>query len=275
MQTSSEYLLPRTAEEYERLREQARLWEPGTATLLDRVGLCPGARCLDVGCGPGEVMRLMAERVGPHGEVTGIDADAAVGVHAIGHLHAAGHRQCRFQAHDVEAEEPIPGGPYDLVFARLVFLYIDDELAVLRRLWDCVAPGGHLVVQDHDLLSGAVVPELDVVEEFIRVARATFAASGADMRLGLRLPALFDAAGIGLPDGIEADVRVALLRDVAPMYEAVYRAVLPAALDLGITTLDRADAWFAAFARAMERPGVHASLWPLMIGAWRTKIVSP
>jgi hypothetical protein len=43
-------------------------------------------------------------------------------------------------------------------------------------MWDCVAPGGHLVVQDHDLLSGAVVPELDVVEEFLRVVRGTFAA---------------------------------------------------------------------------------------------------
>jgi SAM-dependent methyltransferase len=269
--TTREYILPRTADEYERLRVQARMWEPGTAALLDRVGLGAGARCLDVGCGPGEVMRLMAERVGPAGQVTGVDADAALGVHAIAGLHAAGHRQCTFEALDVEAADAVPGGPYDLVFARLVLLYIDDQPAVLRRLWDCVAPGGHLVVQDHDLLGGAVIPELDVVDEFLRVARGTFAASGTDMRLGLRLPSLFEEAGIGVPDGIDADVHVALLRDVAPLYEAVYRAVLPAALELGIATPDGADAWFDAFARELERPGAHSSLWPPMIGTWRRK----
>ena len=47
------YALPRSAEEYERLRAQARMWEPDTVRLLDAVGLGPGARCLDVGCGPG------------------------------------------------------------------------------------------------------------------------------------------------------------------------------------------------------------------------------
>ena len=59
------YALGRTPEEYERLRAQARVWEAATGRLLDRVGLAPGARCLDAGCGPGETMRLMAQRVGP------------------------------------------------------------------------------------------------------------------------------------------------------------------------------------------------------------------
>src|SRR5690242_18482700 len=70
------YALGRTPQEYERLRAQARIWEDATGRLLDRVGLAPQARCLDAGCGPGETMRLMAHRVGPAGEVTGIDVDA-------------------------------------------------------------------------------------------------------------------------------------------------------------------------------------------------------
>ena len=48
------YLLGETTAEYERLRVQARVWEPATAALLDRTGIGPGARCLDVGCGPGQ-----------------------------------------------------------------------------------------------------------------------------------------------------------------------------------------------------------------------------
>lgn len=50
-----DYILGRTSEEYQRLRWQARLWEPITARVLDQVGIGPGMRCLDVGCGPGEV----------------------------------------------------------------------------------------------------------------------------------------------------------------------------------------------------------------------------
>src|SRR5918912_2648065 len=91
---SDQYALARTPEEYERLRAQARIWEPVTARLLDRIGLAPGARCLDAGCGPGETMRLMAERVGASGRVLGVDVDAALGAHAFATLHAAGHAQC-------------------------------------------------------------------------------------------------------------------------------------------------------------------------------------
>ena len=71
----SGYVMGRTSEEYERLRRQSELLDSITVTVLDRVGLGFGMQCLDVGCGPGEVMRLMAERVGPTGRVVGIDLD--------------------------------------------------------------------------------------------------------------------------------------------------------------------------------------------------------
>jgi ubiquinone/menaquinone biosynthesis C-methylase UbiE len=79
----STYILGKTTAEYERLRVQARVWEPATAALLDRTGIGPGARCLDVGCRPAETMRLMAERTGPSGAVVGIDRDAALGAVAV------------------------------------------------------------------------------------------------------------------------------------------------------------------------------------------------
>ena len=73
------YALARTPQEYDRLRAQSRAWEAATSRLLDQVGLAAGASCLDAGCGPGETMRLMAQRVGPAGRVTGIDVDAPLG----------------------------------------------------------------------------------------------------------------------------------------------------------------------------------------------------
>ena len=43
----STYVMGRTSEEYERLRHQAGLLESITGSVLDRVGLCSGMRCLD------------------------------------------------------------------------------------------------------------------------------------------------------------------------------------------------------------------------------------
>src|SRR5690348_17463776 len=121
------YALGHTPEEYERLRGQARVWEAAAGRLLDQVGLTPGASCLDAGCGPGETMRLMAQRVGPAGRVTGIDVDAPLGEQAMAMLQRAGHRQCRFIALDLAADGPLPGAPFDLVYARLLLYHLPQR----------------------------------------------------------------------------------------------------------------------------------------------------
>ena len=162
------YSLGRTPAEYERLRAQARMWDAATGRLLDQVGLGPGASCLDAGCGPGETMRAMAERVGPAGRVLGIDADAALGGMTLEMLHGDGYRHCAFHAQDLTAGDPIPGAPYDLVYARLLLFHLPQRVDVLARLWEAVAPGGHLLVQDFDLRGISSLPQLDVVANRVR-----------------------------------------------------------------------------------------------------------
>jgi ubiquinone/menaquinone biosynthesis C-methylase UbiE len=45
------YVHTRDGKEYQRLRDQARMWQAATAQLLAAVGLGPGMSCLDVGSG--------------------------------------------------------------------------------------------------------------------------------------------------------------------------------------------------------------------------------
>ena len=92
----SPYVMGRTSEEYERLRKQALTIEPITSAVLDRVGLSAGMSCLDVGCGPGEAMRLMADRVGASGKVVGLDVDGKLGREAATILNSRGYTQCTF-----------------------------------------------------------------------------------------------------------------------------------------------------------------------------------
>ena len=265
------YALAREPEEYERLRAQSRVWEAATMRVLDRVGLAPGQRCLDAGCGPGETMRLMAERVGPSGSVTGVDVDAALSEAAVAMLRAHGHRQCQFAHVDVTTDGSIAAGRFDLVYARLLLYHLPERAAVLRRLWQAVAPGGCLVIQDYDVRSVDVVPTLETVEEFKRVVIATFSAAGCDVHVGARLPELFAQAGIGAPDGTDVAGRLEPLAEAQSLFTGVYNGVLSAAVAHGVTTERRAASWRTAFARDVKRFPDRPALWPLLIGAWKHK----
>src|SRR4051794_13907786 len=194
-----DYALARTPAEYERLRAQARAWEAATGRLLDQVELALGASCLDAGCGPGETMRLMAQRVGPTGHVLGVDLDASMGAQTLSMLHDAGHRHCHFAPLDLTTRDRIPGAPFNLVYARLLLFHLPQRVEVLRRLWDAVTPGGHLLVQDYDVGPAGATPPLDSVDELLRVTTSAFELAGCDIHVGRRLPLLFAHAGIGPP----------------------------------------------------------------------------
>ena len=265
------YALGHTQEEYERLRMQARKWETSTGRLLDQVGLGPGASCLDAGCGPGETMRAMAQRVGPAGRVLGIDADPALGAMTLAMLHGAGHRQCTFQAQDLTAAGPIPGAPFDLVYARLLLFHLPQRVDVLARLWDAVAPGGHLLIQDYDLRNVSTLPELDWGGELLRVLTGAFAAAGADVSAGARLPQLFAEAGVGTPDGTDVAGRIEPLAAGRNIMAGTLRSVLPTALAHGVTTEPGAAQVLAAIERDATRFPDAQALWPLLIGAWKRK----
>ena len=70
-----EYLLADQPSELERLRLQARVWEPSGRQLLTEVGDGSGLRALDVGCGALGWLRILSEWVGPSGHVVGTDID--------------------------------------------------------------------------------------------------------------------------------------------------------------------------------------------------------
>ena len=118
------------------------VFDPVTRGHLTRLGLAPGARCLEVGAGSGSIARWMADQVGPAGRVLAVDLDPRW-------CRRDGRAQLEVRALDLVAE-PIPPGPWDVIHERLVLQHIPERLEVLARLVDALAPGGVILVEDFD-----------------------------------------------------------------------------------------------------------------------------
>ena len=257
----------RTSDEYERLRRQSKMFEPITQSVLDRMGLSTGMSCLDLGCGPGEVMRLMAERVGPTGRVVGIDVDDRLGTEMLSILHGSGYEQCSFVAGKVQGLEQIETGYFDLVFARFLLLHLEDPVLALHKMYSRVKPGGRIAVQDFYFPTMDSYPTVEALVEFGTVFFGVYDKEGRETRMGLKLPAFFIEAGIGAPDG--TDVAGFLHTAGINMIAAVYRSVLPLALKHGITTPERSD-WFFEEIRKLECTNQYV-LSPSLVSAWKQK----
>lgn len=268
------YSLGTTLREYERLRQQAEIWTHATERVLDRVDPVPGSRCLDAGSGPGVTMRQLAQRVGPAGRVVGIDVDEALGGLSLERLHEDGHRQCEFRLHDLAGDSPIPGAPYDVVYVRLVLFHLPERAALLARLWDAVAPGGHLVVQDYDLSAAGTQPDLPSVAAVGDLIIGAFTAAGCETRAGYLLPRWFADAGIGAPDGTDVAGRLDRLAGAAAMFDQVTRSLLPVAVAQGLVTETDATALLTQLHEDALSDPDRPAMWPLLVAAWKRKEVA-
>ena len=262
------YIHARDADEYQRLRDQALMWQGATEELLDQVGLGRGMRALDVGSGPGAVMRLMGNRVGPEGGVTGIEIDAKLGAQALADLRAHGGATFSLIDANVLDLDSVPGAPFDLVYCRLFLMHMQEPVAVLEKMLSWTKPGGVIAAQEFDFGAIAVEPPCPAMGEFNRLFEGVFRAHGRNLRAGRQLPAQFEAAGIGLPEGTTAEAKFLPLRDIAPMLIGVYQGLFAAAAELGIGDSARAEAFKKDMTEAAE-DGRYYCLTPILIGAWK------
>jgi Methylase involved in ubiquinone/menaquinone biosynthesis len=143
--TSDEYLMESEDEtvrldvktDPEALRRQA-LW----------CGVKPGMRILDVCCGPGRTTSLLSEMIQPGGNIVGIDFSKERIIYAKEHY---GDKEgIEFHLQDLrQSMEWL--GEFDLVWVRFVLEYFRKEaLDIVKRIKNCVKPGGHLCLIDLD-----------------------------------------------------------------------------------------------------------------------------
>ena len=122
------------------------------ATALDRLGLGPGWRCVDVGAGGGDVTVALAQLVGRDGRVYAVDSDPA----ARDEVARVAASLAQVVAITQAGEDLLLPEPVDLAFCRFVLLHVLDPVVVLKRMGAAVRPGGWVVAQEPITSAGRV-----------------------------------------------------------------------------------------------------------------------
>jgi ubiquinone/menaquinone biosynthesis C-methylase UbiE len=149
-EAQQEYLLARRAGEIERLHVQGDALIADTSIMLDRIGVAPGWRCVDLGCGPRGITDLLSTRVGPTGRVVGLDADAVFLDHARQHATLRGFVNVEYVSGDV-FHTGLPAGSFDLVHTRFVLSTVGNAEGFLEECARLTRPGGRVAFQEADI----------------------------------------------------------------------------------------------------------------------------
>lgn len=114
------------------------------------LGVAPGERVLEVGCGSGAVTRTLAQRVSPDGQVVGVDASAALLKIARGLADDVGLGQViDFKEGDCRALS-FPDSSFDAVLAVTTLSHVPNVERALAEMVRVVRPGGRVAVFDID-----------------------------------------------------------------------------------------------------------------------------
>jgi ubiquinone/menaquinone biosynthesis C-methylase UbiE len=272
--TPHNYVLGRSASEYERLTLQARVLRPYTEKFFRHAGLAPGMRVLDIGSGMGDVAMLAGDIVGPGGRVLGVDSDPAVLENARRRTRETGCSSwVSFESANID--EFNAADQFDALVGRYVLLYLRDAAATIRRLLASIKPGGIVVFHDADFPDPhPSFPPCALWDQACAVVGEAFRRVGAPVNFGRKLGHTFLAAGLPFPELLAETVIDGGPRSyVYPWLANTVISVMPRLAELGLT-LPYELAPIETLAARMEEEAVrlgsqvHVST---QFGAWTRK----
>ena len=115
--------------------------------LMEAAGVKAGDQTLDIGCGPGYFVQMLAGRVGAAGSAVGLDAAPEM----IDYARRKARRlpNCRFEAGSAEAL-PFPDDSFDVVVSSLMMHHLPEELRprAIGEMKRVLRTGGTILLAD-------------------------------------------------------------------------------------------------------------------------------
>lgn len=203
-----------------------------THAFLTAAGIRKGMRVLDVGCGVGDVSKLVGELVGATGWVLGVDRNPQV----VRAARRRFFRRANMKFATINLAEELPAERFDAVVGRLVLMYWSDPSDGLRRLARLVKPGGVVAFQEADHRNYMQTwPPSNLYKKWRQRILDTARICGTTLSLGRRLHTVFADAGLANPKAL-ACFRVdrGANTEVYEMFSATAQSMWPAMLEQGI-----------------------------------------
>jgi len=199
---SAGYIHSFTPQEQQRLVDQAEFLVPWLHRHVDYTGC---ARVLEVGCGVGAQLRVLARRF-PATRFTGLDAAPEQLERArilLAEPLAAGRAEL---AQGSAYELPFPSASFDGAFFCWVFEHLEQPAVALREAARVLQPGGVLYASEVFNAGVFCDPPRAALAEYWRAFNQLQREFGGHPDIGLRLANL----------AVEAGLREVELRDIAP-----------------------------------------------------------
>jgi ubiquinone/menaquinone biosynthesis C-methylase UbiE len=224
---------------------------------IDAMDLRAGDAGLDVGCGTGDEVRLIAERVGTSGRAVGVDVNE--GLLATARERTPGDLKVAFRLADALAL-PFADGEFDAVRVERALQHMADPGGAIAEMARVVCPGGRVVALEPDWETLVVSSRND---DATRAVRDELRANAVSPTIGRNLGRLFADAGI-VVETVRAQALV--IRDPA----TARRLFLldDAAKRVGS---DAASQWLAAVSEDTAESGFCAALTQFAVFGTRSK----
>lgn len=248
----------------ERLRILARVMSATTRPLFDRLGIGAGLKCLDVGCGGGDVTLELARRVGPAGTVVGVDIDETKLQLARQEAAEQGISNVEFRLLDIRAQDA--GSEFDVAYARFLLTHLADPSSAVAAFRRHLRPGGLVVVEDIDFSGSFTYPESSAFRRYHELYCTVVRHRGGDPNIGPRLPILLADSGF-------ADVDLAVVQPVGTRGEVklinpiTMENIAPAVVSDGLASQQETEAIVRELHEFANNPRTVVGL-PRIVQAW-------
>lgn len=133
---------------YDLLSLEWPVYRSGRVAAIAALGLRPGDRVLDLGCGTGLNLRHLQRRIGPTGHIVAIDASSSMLCQARRRGRRHGWENVAFVCGDAATVDPGAWEPVDAAIATYALSVIEDWPAAWRTMRRSTRPGGRIAVVD-------------------------------------------------------------------------------------------------------------------------------